>query len=369
MKKRIKIILISLLVFVLILSISIGLLIKNANRIIKHELESALGKGFSVKSIDLHWDSVEALDIRFKNPTGIEVFKTDRLILKADFIGLLRKKYIISDIYLNNPYILLEKNPRGKIVNPFLIKQPKGKEEKPVPLVLIKNIEVINGSLDYLDRKVSAKPAITRLRDIKLEINDISFPLRDNFSTYNLSATIPGKQSLGTLNSRGKIKPKNMDMDCTVGLRRLDITEFKPYFQKKSDVNVKKGTFDLDMVIKVKARKINAPGKATLRGLEFEKESGIGGTFLNIPRLAVINFLKNNNDEITVNFFLEGDIDNPKFNIREKFMERISIAIAERLGLSIKKIGESIVTFGAEGVKEVGKGIKDLGEGIKEIFK
>ncbi|MGQ9571424.1 MAG: hypothetical protein ACUVUQ_11425 [Thermodesulfovibrionales bacterium] len=134
-------------------------------------------------------------------------------------------------------------------------------------------------------------------------------------------------------------------------------------------MNVKKGTFDLDMVIKVKARKINAPGKATLRGLDFEKESGIGRTFLNIPRLAVINFLKNNNDEITVNFVLEGDIDNPKFNIREKFMEIISIAIAERLGLSIKKIGESIVTLGAEGVKEVGKGIKDLGEGIKEIFK
>ncbi len=369
MKKGIKIILFSLLVFVFILSISIALLIKNANRVLKHELESILGKGFSVKKIDLHWGSVEVLDIRFKNPAGKEVFRTDKLILKADFIGLLRKNYIISNIYLNSPYILLEKNQRGEIINPFLIKQSKNKKEKTIPPVFIKNIEIINGSLDYLDRKVSTTPVMTQIRDIKLEINDILFPLGDNFSSYNLSATIPGRLSIGILNSMGKIKPKNKDMDCKVGLRRLDITEFKPYFQKKSDVNVKKGTFDLDMVIKVRSRKINAPGKATLRGLEFEKGSGISGTFLNIPRSAVINFLKNNNDEITVNFVLEGDIDNPKFNIREKFMERISIAIAEKLGLSIKKIGESIVTFGAEGVKEAGKGIKGLGEGIKDIFK
>jgi len=50
-------------------------------------------------------------------------------------------------------------------------------------------------------------------------------------------------------------------------------------------------------------------------------------------------------------------------------MEKFSIAIAEKLGLSIKRIGESIVTFGAEGVKEVGKGAQGIGESIKKILK
>ncbi|MGB9716189.1 MAG: DUF748 domain-containing protein [Thermodesulfovibrionales bacterium] len=368
MKKSIKITLIFVLVLMLILVISIALLIKNANRIIKHELESVLGKGFSVKRIDLHWGSVEAIDIRLKDPGGKEVFKTESLIMKPDFIGLIKKNYVISNIFLIKPYILLEKNIKGDIVNPFSRKEQTKKEEKPIPPVLIKKVNVTEGSLDYLDRKVSKRPVLLRLNDINLEFNDISFPLGENFSSFILSASIPGKQSTGILNSKGKIKLRNMDTDCRIDLRRLDITEFKPYFQKKGDVNVKKGFLDINMDLKIKSKKINAPGKLTLRSLEFEKGSGIGGTFLNIPRSAVINFLKNNNDEITINFILEGDFDNPKFNIRESFMEKVSIAIAEKLGLSIKKIGESIVTFGSEGVKEVGKGMKGIGESIKKIF-
>lgn len=368
MKKGIRIAFITTGVAVLVLIITIALLIKNANRIIKYELESALGKGFSVRRIDLHWGKVEALDISFRNPAGQEVFKTDSLILEADFIGLLKKKYITSNVSLKNPYILLEKDPKGELVNPFLRKGPKKEEEKPIPPVFIKKVEVTKGSIDYLDRKVSSTPVLTRLRDIELEFKDIAFPLEDNYSPYTLSANIPGNQSTGILNSKGKIKLMNKDTDCKVEIRRLDITGFKPYFQTKGDVNVKKGTFDMDIDVKIRSKKINAPGKTVLRDLDFEKGSGIGNTFLSIPLSAVVSFLKNNNNEIVVHFILEGDLDNPQFNLRESFMDKVSIAMAEKLGLSIKRMGESIVIFGAEGAKEVGKTVKGIGEGIKKIL-
>ena len=58
----------------------------------------------------------------------------------------------------------------------------------------------------------------------------------------------------------------------------------------------------------------------------------------------------------------------PKMTIRGSFIEKVTIAIAETLGLSVKRIGESIVILGAEGVKEVGKGVKGIGESIKKIF-
>jgi len=368
MKKNLKITLISIIALVLILSISIALLIRYANKIIKYELESLLGKGFSVRKIELHWGRVEAFDISFRNPAGKEVLKTDSLILEADFMGLLKKEYIISNLSLENPYLFLEKDMRGNLIYPMPKKRTMKEEtKKPGTPVNIKKINLTNGSLDYLDRKVSPY-VLTRLRDIDLELKDIAFPLEDNFSTYILSASIPGNQSTGMLKSKGKIKFNTKDTDCKVDLRRLDITGFKPYFQKKSDVNVKKGNFDLDMDVKIKSRKINAPGRAVLRDLVFESGSGIGNTFLSIPRSAVINFLKNNNNEIAFNFVLEGDLDNPKFSIRESFMENVTIAIAGELGLSIKKIGESIVIFGAEGAKEVEKGVKGIGESIKKLF-
>jgi hypothetical protein len=368
MKKGTKIAFIVLGAIALILSISIALLIRYANTVIKYELESLLGKDFSVRKIDLHWGRVEAFDISFRNPAGKTILKTDSLVLEADFMGILRKKYIVSNLSLKNPYLFLEKDMRGNLIYPL----PQGKikkeeTKKPGIPIIIKKINLIDGSLDYLDRKVS--PAVlTKLRDIELELKDITFPFEENFSTYILSASIPGSHSTGILKSKGKIKFKTKDTDCKVELRRLDITGFKPYFQKKSDVNVKKGNFDLDLDVKIKLRKINAPGRAVLRDLDFESGSGIGNTFLSIPRSAVINFLKNNNNEIVVNFVLEGDLDNPKFNIRERFIEKVTIAIAETLGLSVKRIGESIVIFGTEGVKEVGKGVKGIGESIKKIF-
>ena len=87
-----------------------------------------------------------------------------------------------------------------------------------------------------------------------------------------------------------------------------------------------------------------------------------------MPLSAVVSFLKNNNNEIVVNFVIEGDLDNPKFNFRESFMNKISIAMAEKLGLSIKRVGESIVETGAEGAKEVGKSVEGFGEGIKKLL-
>ncbi len=368
MKKGLKITLVVIGTAVLILGIMFAILIKNANRIIKYELESILGKDFSVKEIKLNWGEVEALDISFSNLSGKEVFKTDSLILKADFMGLIRKEYVVSNLSLKNPYILLETDNKGNLTNPFLQERAKG-ARKSIPPVVIKKIKIVNGSLDYIDRKVSRIPVLTRLKDIELESKEITFPLNDNFSTYIVTAKIPGSQSSGILKSKGKIKLKTGDMDCRAELTGLDITMFKPYFQKKGDVNVTKGILGVEMDMKITARKINAPGKAILKNLEFEAGHGTGKKFLSIPLYAIMKFLKNNNNQIMFNFVLEGNLDNPKFNIRESFLEKITLGLAEKLGLSVTRIGESIIVLGTEGVKQVGKGIKGIGEGLKDIFK
>jgi len=213
MKKGTKIAFIVLGAIALILSISIALLIRYANTVIKYELESLLGKDFSVRKIDLHWGRVEALDISFRNPAGKTILKTDSLVLEADFMGILRKKYIISNLSLKNLYLFFEKDMKGNIINPLPQRKIKEEETKKQNIpVIIKKINVKNGSLDYLDRKVS--PAVlTRLRDIKLELKNITFPFEENFSTYILSASIPGSHSTGMLKSKGKIKFKTKDTD------------------------------------------------------------------------------------------------------------------------------------------------------------
>ena len=69
-KQKKKIILIIFLITVA-LALTIALLVKNSNRIIKNELEKALGKNFSVERISLTWGAVEADGIKFKQGTEV----------------------------------------------------------------------------------------------------------------------------------------------------------------------------------------------------------------------------------------------------------------------------------------------------------
>ncbi|OGW39491.1 MAG: hypothetical protein A2Y97_08170 [Nitrospirae bacterium RBG_13_39_12] len=369
MSKKIKIVLISFLTIVLLLGITVAILIKNANRVIKYKLESVLGQGFSFREIKLSWGKVEAVDISFKDPDGKDIFKTDNLVVRADFMGLLRKEYVVSDLFLENPYILLHKDRKGNLVNPFLNKSKGKGKERPTPPVVIEETKITNGSVDYLDGQVSRTYVMTKIRNIEFESKIFGFPLNDILSSYAVNAKIPGKQSTGTLKSGGKVRLKTMDTECKVELRGLDITGFKPYFERKGDVNVTRGILDLDMSLKIISRKINAPGRAILKDLEFDAGHGAKNKFIGVPLYAVIKFLKDNNNQIVVDFILEGDLDNPKFNLRENFIEKMTIGLAGKLGLSVKRIGESIVVLGTGGIEEVGKSLKDIGEGITGIFK
>jgi len=90
---------------------------------------------------------------------------------------------------------------------------------------------------------------------------------------------------------------------------------------------------------------------------------------MSIPRGLVVDFLKSHGDQIVIDFTLNGDIDNPRFSIRQSIIKEITLGIASKLGLPVKKIEESIIVLGTEGMKEVGKDVKGLGKNIENIFK
>jgi hypothetical protein len=368
MKKNLKIILISILSIFVILGVTVFIFVRNANRILRAELESALGKNFSVEEINLRWNNVEAVGATFRDDEGKEVFKADDLLLKADFIGLLKKKYIISDLLMKNPYALVETNRKGKLINTYNLRT--GKEKKKAgPSFLIKHLKIQNGAIDYLDGKVSRIPVLTKLREIEFESQGIAFPADEDFTSFSLRAAIPGEMGTGILTSKGKIKLKTLDTDSTIDIKGLDVTGFKPYFHKEGEVGVARGFLDLDMKLRISSRKINAPGRAVLRDLQFESGSGVKEQFMSIPRGLVVSFLKNHNDQIVIDFTLNGDLDNPRFSLRQNIIEKMTLGIASRLGLPVKQIGESIIVLGTEGMKEAGKGVKGLGKNIRNIFK
>lgn len=349
--------------FLIILFIAVFVLIKNANLIVKSKLEEAL-KGFSVERIELNWGSVEAFNIAFKKPDGTLVFKTDSLYLSLDFTGLIKKEYNLSSLVFKNPYLLIETDKDGQYINPF--SDEKGKASTPMPQVSIKRIAIHGGSVTYSDRKVTRPPLLTKLENMEFEINDITIPFIDTLSSFILETDIPARDSKGAVKSSGKINLKTRDLNCKVSLKNLDITQFKPYFQKKGDANISKGLLDLELKADVKEGMINAPGRATIKGLAFRSEGGLKDSFLGVPRDEVLHLLKNSNGAIVVDFVLTGNLKNPRFSLRETFAERMTIGLAEKLGLPVSRIGETVVVGGA---KQVEKGFKGIGGGLKKIFR
>ena len=335
-----------------------GLLLLNANRIIKHQLQQFLGNGFSVEDISFRWGEVRATDIRLLRPDSKEVLTTKNLGVRANIIGLLKKENIISAVHLDAPYLLLEVDKKGKIV-PIMPardqapvktqsrKKPQGRDIEPF---LIKQFWMQEGSLDYLDRKVSPSPALIRMREIKAELKNFSVPPDSRVSDYEIDAVIPGKAAKGKLTSQGSINLKTKDTKSKLSIRDLDITQLRPYYEKKGDVEVTQGLLSLDAGIKVRDRRIQSEGTITIKDLEFKTS---GGSFLGMPLLGVTKMLKDNRNQITLDFTLEGDLDNPKFNITQSLVQKLSLSLAKSLGMPIESMGRSVFDLGGSALKKL----------------
>ena len=365
MTVRLKIVLTSVIAAIIFFGGSALLLIRYANRIIKVELETRLGKTFSIDAIDLKWGHVEARGIRLRNSEGKEVMVVERVEVRADFMQAFRREYVISSLVLNAPYVLVESDHKGEIVNPPLpfkfgkIAREDAGKAAPVPIT-VKRLEIVNGAVDYRDGKARKAPVLTRVRSVNLRLGNIRIPFADDPSPFEVSASVSGNTGSGLIRTTGWIKLGSLDLEGKWEVRDLDITGFKPYFQKETDVNITRGFIDVDATMRVSSRNIRAPGRAVLKNLQFSSRPGIGNHFMGVPLTVVIAFMKQNGDRIPVNFVVEGNLDNPRFDLRENFVARLSEGMADKLGFSLKQIGQGMVGAGEAGIKGVGKSLKKL---------
>ena len=346
-KKMLHVVLLSCIAIAVIVSI----LAYNANKILKYKLEQFLGEAFSVEQVTLGFGNVQAEKIRLVRPDGKQVLSVGALSLTPDFISLFKKEKSISGLRLKDPYLFLEADKKGEIQFPLpRVNGKRADVNQAGAGVLIKKVGIERGALDYFDRKVEGPPALIRLREIQLTFKNLSLPVQDRFSDYDLSASLPGKTGKGYLKSGGKINLKTRDAKVTLNIKTLDITLLKPYYQKKGDVDVTKGTLSLDADIHIAHSQIHSAGRIVIRDLAFVSGKG---TFLGLPLIAVTKLMKDRNNEIALDFTLDGDLKNPKFNIRDSLIQKITLSLAKTLGLSFEAIGKSVFDFGGEALKKI----------------
>jgi hypothetical protein len=334
--------------------------------LVQARLKNLTGDGSSIEKVTVRWNRIELEQVRIaRRGTGHfkDRFSFARVVIRPSLLSLLSGRLDISEILLEKPYLLLEINPDGSFASilPPRSAVSSGTSAAALPL-RVGAVRISNGTIDLLDWQVARKGGIglsnpreryhlTTLQDVTFTTGAISIPASEQSMPVRLEMTAKGG---GRLVISGAIVPKGLDSILKIELKDLNITHYRPYFLKQGDLNVSSGSLSANCSLTIQKRTLNAPGAIQLKNLAFD-HSSTKGVLLGVPAWALISFLSDKSNEISVPFTVNGSLDNPRFSVHQSLIDQIATALSSKIGVPT-----------ASGV---GKGILDIGEkGIKGMF-
>ncbi|MDT3736263.1 MAG: DUF748 domain-containing protein [Denitratisoma sp.] len=331
---------------------------------LKGKVEEALGPESEVGEIRLGLTAVEVHKLRIKAPAGWpapDTLRAERIRIAPDLLVLLSARVGISSIVVEGGYVSALRSTDGKLrVVPSLLEKKEDKKEAGKgPEVSIGSIELKDGVLEFFDATVKRPAHKIRLEQLQVKITDLQLPELKARSNVHLDGVLKGVRSDGKMLIDGWMVFASKDSELRNSMRSVDLIALQPYLLKATEGGVKKGTLDFDLQPTVKANHLHAPGTLTLNGLELES----GGTFMGMPRAAVVGMMKDKNDRITIKFTLDGKLDDPNFKLNEGFSKQITASFGNVLGVSVEGLAKGAGAIGqaAGGVAEgVGKAVKGL---------
>ncbi|HKY08325.1 MAG TPA: DUF748 domain-containing protein [Candidatus Binatia bacterium] len=341
-------------------------------RLLRDKVVAALGPGSRLTELKVNWFTIELLGVSIDAPKGwpaARTFEAERIVITPDLRTLFTKKNRIFSIVVEKPYLSVLRNPGKLVLVPSLTEreQRTPSTEKTVREVEIARIELKDGSVDLYDATVSRPPHKTRIEEINALIKDVAAPAAEKTS-FELTGIVKGVKRDGSAKVTGWVGPSAIDSSSLVILEAVDLVALQPYLIKKTDARVSRGTLDLNLASEVRNNNLKGKGKIILKDLTFAPSSGFFDTFMGMPRAAIINFLKDNNNAIDVDFTLTGNTKNPNFSLNESLSTRVATAMAGQLGVGIVNAAESLGTLGRKGVEGAGSVVEGVGSAVQRLF-
>jgi Domain of Unknown Function (DUF748) len=345
--------------------------------ILKGKVVEALGPGSEIKDIRMGWTGVHVEGLRIRAPSywpSEDTLRAERVTLVPSLLSLLSGQYRIRSITIVDPYLSVFRTKDGKVlVVPSLVAK-KGQAEIPStpsaapPAVILGRITLQDGVVELFDATVAHPFLKVRLEQIRASVKDLAVPTLNGRSRFDFTGVVKGVHQDGSVKVAGWAVISTRDSSVNLQLRSVDLMALQPYLIKAGDIGVRKGTLDLDLQSDVSNNRLKAPGKVTISDLKLAPATGAWGTFMGVPRDAMLTFLKSKGDKITLNFILEGDISNPTFSLSNVLAERLAVSMAEVLKVSLGGVARGAAGLGEEGVETVGEVIKGIGGAMQQIL-
>jgi len=332
-----------------------------AQKTLKAKIVEVLGPESEVQSIQLNWSGVEIIGLRIHSPKvwpAEDALRAERIVVVPDLRSLFSAQYRVSSITIEEPYLSVLRTKDGRLrLIPSLLEKPSQKDAEAPPAVLIGKIKLNGGALEFFDATVGHSPFKLRLERMQATVSDLQLPTLKGRTSLQLKGTFKGVHRDGSLSIAGWTELASKDSSLTTKMSGVDLVSLQPYLIKASETGVHKGTLDLDLKSTVQRNRLHAPGVVTLSGLELSSAGGAMGSFMGVPRQAVMAFMKNKNDQIAVKFVLDGNINDPNFSLNENISTRLASSMAESLGVSLKGVASGVGNVGQKGLEAVGKAV------------
>jgi len=344
--------------------------------ILKGKVVEALGPGSEIQDIQVGWSGVVVRGLRIKGPQGWpaqDALRTERVTIVPSLLDLLSGEIRVRSVTIEKPYLSALRAKDGKLrVVPTLLERPAAKGEGgtrvAAPPVHIATITLRDGVVEFFDATVAQPPLKLRLEQLQASVRNALVPALTGKSDFDLTGILKGVRQDGRIKVGGWAEGATKDSTVKTELRGADLVVLQPYLSRAAEVRVQKGLLDLDIQSDVRKNRLRAPGRIAIAGLEFAPSQGMMGTFMGVPRGAVMAFLKDKGNRIAMDFIIEGDINNPQFSLNEAFSTRMAVSMAETLGVNIQGVAEGVGVLGRKGAEAMGGTAKGIGDAIGGLF-
>jgi hypothetical protein len=314
-----------------------------AARSVKESIQEALGPEGEAAEIKVGLTSIEILDVRIKAPRGWpsdSTLRARRIVIVPDLRELLSDQVQITSIEVQGAYLsaLRPKEGGGLRVLPSVAERAKkskgaGKERRGA---VVSTVQLTDCVVEVYDATVVGKAQRLRVDAVKGTVEDIRLPELTNRTRIALVGISKGVSRHGTVSVRGWVEVANKDAELHTQVRNVDLAHFEPYVITKIKSGIDSGSFNLDLRSRVKKNFVTASGTLTVIALKLKPSVNPLGAIAAVPRDIVIGALENEQQEITVPFELQGDLDDPTFSLTGEGSLQTALAVVRAFGTSFE---------------------------------
>jgi hypothetical protein len=214
--------------------------------------------------------SVTVRGFLIKERNGRDTFVSfEELYLNFQSISILKRGLVFSEIKVNKPYVDIVRNEDGTYNFSDLLESKPKKEEKK-PRFSLNNIQILNGSIDFLD---GPKHTAHKLRDMNIKIPFIS--TLPHYADIYVQPLFEAKVNDTPVSFKGETKPFKDSLETHLGIniKDLDIPFYMAYSPFKMPFKMESGFLDINTAVsyvqyKDKPPSLNVTGNVALKKIK-----------------------------------------------------------------------------------------------------